>query len=203
MSQIKQWISNTFQAEGQEIVGLDASVDKDVLEKAVHKLLAVNHVFTSGCGTSAIAARKMNHTLNCIGTPCTYLAPSDALHGALGGVGENDAIILVSKGGSTQELVHMLDSCNTMNVFTICVTENDDSYMARHCSLYIKVRVTREPDQYNMLATASTLSVIAVFDAIAIAMMNTRGFDMDSFHLKHPGGAVGERLTGKVLYKDS
>lgn len=202
MSMITDSCINTFQAEGKEILKLADTVDLDVLEKAVQILLACEgRVLTSGCGTSSIAARKINHILNCIGTPSVFMAPSDALHGALGGIGEGDVAILVSKGGTTQELVKMMESLKIEKAYLIVVSENEDSPMAQMSDLFIKVKVEREPDEYNILATASTLAVISVFDTICVAITRVRGFNKDEFHVVHPGGAVGERLTGKVLFK--
>lgn len=203
MSIITESCIHTFQAEGKEILKLVESMDLEVLEKAVQVLLSCKgRVLTSGCGTSSIAARKVNHILNCIGTPSVFMAPSDALHGSLGGIREDDVAILVSKGGGTQELVKMMESLKAEKAFTIVVSENEDSPMAKLSNLFIRVKVEREPDAYNILATASTLAVISVFDAICLAITSVRGFNKEVFHIVHPGGAVGERLTGKVLFEE-
>jgi KpsF/GutQ family protein len=152
-------------------------------------------VLTAGCGTSAAAARKVAHSLCCIERPAVFLAPGDALHGGLGLAQSNDIAILISKGGNTREIVALLPPLKTKRVFIIGVTENPDSELGRSADLVLRVKVEREPDQFNMLATASTMAVLAVFDAICIALMKVTGYTQGQFAVIHPGGAVGRRLT--------
>jgi KpsF/GutQ family protein len=151
-------------------------------------------VLIAGCGTSAAAARKIAHSLCCIERPAAFLAPGDALHGGLGAVRRGDVVVLISKGGNTREIVQMLPALAAQRVLVIGVTEDPDSALGRAAGLLLRVRVPREPDPFNMLATASTLAVIAVFDAICIALMQVTGYTRQQFAVIHPGGAVGERL---------
>ena len=165
----------------------------------VVKLIAdcKGRVIISGCGTSAMAAKKVAHSLCCIERPALFLSPSDAVHGALGVVQENDILILISKGGNTQELVPILHAAITKKAKTIAVTENPDSLIGKDASLVLEVKVDREPCRFNMLATASTLAVISTFDAICIALMSYMGYTREQFAVIHPGGAVGARLLSK------
>jgi KpsF/GutQ family protein len=150
---------------------------------------------TSGCGTSATAARKIAHSLSCIERPSFFLTPSDAVHGALGSVQSDDVAILISKGGGTHEIVAMLPAFASKSVPVIAVTERPDSPLARAAELVVPVRIEREADEFNMLATTSTMAVIAWFDAVCIALMRETGYTRQQFAVIHPGGAVGERLT--------
>lgn len=154
-------------------------------------------IITSGVGTSAAAARKIAHSLSCIERPSFFLSPADAVHGGLGTVQTGDVAILVSKGGGTQELLALVPALKTKQVGIIGVTENRESPLARASDLMLKVRVDKEADEFNMLATTSTMAVIAVFDAVAIALMRYTGYTREQFAVIHPGGAVGERLHGK------
>ena len=151
-------------------------------------------VILSGCGTSAMAAKKIAHSLNCIEIPALFLTPSDAVHGGLGVLQEEDVLILISKGGNTQELVNLIPACRTKHALLIGVSENPDSAIAREADIYLRVKVAREPCRFNMLATASTLAVISVFDSICIALMQMTGYTREQFAVIHPGGAVGDRL---------
>lgn len=153
-------------------------------------------IVTSGCGTSATAARKIAHSLSCVERPSFFLTPSDAVHGALGSVQPGDVAILISKGGGTQEIVAMLAAFATKEVPIIAVTENPDSALGRAARLVVPIAIEREADEFNMLATTSTMAVIAWFDAVCIALMRLTGYSRDQFRVIHPGGAVGERLLG-------
>jgi len=150
-------------------------------------------VLTAGVGTSAAAAKKIAHSLCCIERPALFLSPGDAVHGGLGAVQRGDVVIAISKGGQTREIINLLPAIQAKRAFLIGVTEQSDSVLARHSDL-LGVTVEREPDAFNMLATASTLAVIAVFDAVCIALMDVTGYTKSQFALIHPGGAVGDRL---------
>ena len=194
-SRIRKSINHTFETESKEIERLADTVDEEIIEKIIDKIIdCKGKIVITGCGTSAMAARKIVHSMNVIDLPAIYLNPSDAVHGALGVVDEKDIVIFISKGGNTGELTSFIDNVRNKKAFIITVSENEDSTLVRGSDLFLKVRIEREPDQFNMLATASTLAVISVFDAICIAIMNEKHFSRESFKLNHPGGAVGERL---------
>jgi len=151
-------------------------------------------IITSGAGTSAMAAKKIAHSLSCIERPSFFLSPTDAVHGALGSVQSGDIAILISKGGNTSEIVNLISPLKTKKVFIIGVTENDNSTLAKNSDIFLKIKVDREADEFNMLATTSTMAVIAVFDAICICLMSYTGYTREKFSVIHPGGAVGKRL---------
>lgn len=151
-------------------------------------------VLTAGVGTSMAAARKIAHSLCCIERPAAFLSPGDGVHGGLGLVQPEDVVIAISKGGNTREIVNLLGAVKAKGAALIGVTENPESLLARESTLFLGVRVEREPDPFNMLATASTMAVIAVFDAVCIALMKRAGYTREQFALIHPGGAVGDRL---------
>ncbi len=152
-------------------------------------------VVTSGCGTSGIAARKIAHSLSCIERPSFFLTPSDAVHGALGSVQRGDVAVLISKGGNTREVTALLPALETKEIRVIAVTENMHSTLGLAANLVIPVQIRREADEFNMLATTSTLAVVAYFDAVCIALMHETGYTKDQFAVIHPGGAVGARLA--------
>ena len=178
----------------EELNRLAGSISPEVFSNCVEILLRAGRVVTSGCGTSAMAARKIAHTLSCIERPSFFLVPSDAVHGALGSVQPGDAAILVSKGGGTAELCALLPALSEKQVPVIAVTEKPDSPLGRAAKLVVPIKVRREADAFNMLATTSTMAVIAWFDAVCIALMEESGYTRAQFAVIHPGGAVGSRL---------
>jgi KpsF/GutQ family protein len=181
--------------DSKEIKDLEKNIDKESFLNCVKKIAACKgRVVTSGCGTSAAAAKKISHSLSCIERPSFFLSPSDAVHGALGSVQGKDIVILISKGGGTGEIIQMMPALKAKKAFIIGVTENQSSKLSRECDLLLKVCVNKEADDFNMLATTSTLAVIAVFDAICICLMKYMDFSKDKFAVIHPGGAVGKRL---------
>lgn len=151
-------------------------------------------IVLSACGTSGVAARKIAHTLSCVECPALFLSPVDAVHGAIGVLQREDILILLSKGGKSEELIRLIAPCRTKGTLLIGVSENPAAPIAKESDIFLRIQVEREPDPFNLLATASTLSVIAVFDAIAIAIMRWKGYTKDQFAVIHPGGAVGEQL---------
>lgn len=192
-------INRCLTMEAESIARLTQELDPDtVLAVAKALMNCKGKVILSGCGTSAMAARKIAHSLSCIEIPALFLSPADAVHGALGVLQQEDILILISKGGNTQELVNLIPACKTKGALLIGVSENPASVIARQADLYLKVKVAQEPCRFNMLATASTLAVIATFDAICIALMQMTGYTREQFAVIHPGGAVGERLLNKL-----
>jgi len=181
------------------VAALSKIVNPEAFRRCVRVLADCRgRILTTGCGTSAAAARKIAHSLCCIERPAAFLNPSDAVHGALGLVQSGDVVVAISKGGGTRELLNLLPACKTKNAYLIAVTENPGSPLAVAADLILRVRVEREPDPFNMLATASTLAVIAVFDAVCIALMHLTGYTREQFAVIHPSGAVGARLQQHV-----
>lgn len=195
ISEVNRCISMEADAIGKLTEVLD---EKAVLETAKALQNCKGKVILSGCGTSAMAAKKIAHSLCCIEIPALFLSPADAVHGGLGVLQEDDILILISKGGNTQELVNLMPACRTKKAKLIGVSENPDSKIAQAADIYMKVKAEREPCRFNMLATSSTLAVISTFDAICIALMQMTGYTREQFAVIHPGGAVGERLLNHI-----
>ena len=196
---ISDEIIRTIQIEADSLHSLLESLDMDQIVKAVHLIGdCKGRIIVTGCGTSAMAAKKIVHSLNCIERPAVFLTPSDAVHGGLGLLQPGDILILISKGGNTRELIQLISACTTKNALLIGVTENPDSNIAKEADLFLKVKVETEPCRFNMLATASTMAVISVFDAICIALMSYTDYTKEQFAIIHPNGAVGDRLLERT-----
>ena len=197
MNNVELWKSviNTLSIESNAISSLISTVEEEKILETV-KLIAdcKGKTIVAGCGTSGLAARKIAHSLCCVGQPACYMNPSDAVHGGLGLLQEKDIFILISKGGNTKEILSIIPACKTKLAKLIGVSENPRSILATESNVFLQVKVDMEPCPFNMLATASTLAVIAVFDAICIALMIHTNYTKEQFTVIHPGGAVGDRL---------
>lgn len=184
-----------WSGEATAVTALAATVDQAAFQRCVAILADCRgRILTAGCGTSAAAAKKIAHSLCCIERPAAFLSPSDAMHGGLGLVQPGDVVVAISKGGNTRELTALIPALHAKGATLVGVTERPDSALGRAADLLLRVAVAREPDEFNMLATASTLAVVAVFDAVCIALMRVTGYTREQFAVIHPGGAVGDRL---------
>jgi KpsF/GutQ family protein len=192
-------VERVVKAEAEELQKLSERFDKDAVLRTADALQnCKGKVVLAGCGTSGQAAKKIAHTLCCIEIPAIYMCPADAVHGELGLLQEGDILILISKGGNTEELVTLIPACKTKKATLIGVSEDPESAIAKNADIYLEIKTDREPDPFNMLATASTLAVISLFDGICIALAQRKGFTRDQFAVIHPHGAVGARLLNNL-----
>lgn len=187
--------SHVWETAVHELERLSEYYDQNAFASCV-RLLAERRgrVFVCGVGTSGVAARKLVHSLSCVEIPSYFLNPADAVHGALGAVQSGDIVFLISKGGGTNEIIQLLPSLKVKHTEIIGITEDSESTLGRECDLLLQVRIEKEADTFNMLATTSTMAIIALFDALAIAVMQVSGFTKEQFAIIHPSGAVGDRL---------
>jgi KpsF/GutQ family protein len=204
----KEEIRNTafhvWQTGADALNKLKQTVDMNAFSRAVEIIAGCNgRIVTAGVGTSGAAAKKIAHSLSCVERPSFFLDPGDAVHGALGSVQKGDVAILISKGGGTGEILNIIPALETKKVFIIGVTENPESILTEHSSLPLIVKVEKEADEFNMLATTSTMAVTAVFDALCITLMKYTSYSKEQFAVIHPGGAVGTRLTEKRSQNES
>jgi D-arabinose 5-phosphate isomerase GutQ len=196
-SAIWERATRTWAVAASELARLERVIDRQAFERLVEQLgQTKGRIAVAGVGTSGAAARKIAHSLSCVERPAFFLSPADAVHGALGAVQPGDVAILISKGGGSREILALVPSLRAKQVFIVGVTENAASALARAADLVLRVGVEREADEFNMLATTSTMAVVAVFDAACIALMAYTGYTREQFAVIHPSGAVGERLLG-------
>lgn len=199
--QIEQAMRQVWQTEALEVQRLCDAVDFSEAERLAKALeanrLRGGRLFFAGMGTSAAAAKKAAHTFCCVEFPAAFLSPGDAVHGGMGAVQPGDVVVLISKGGGTREIQALFTGLKAKRATIVGVTEKPDSPLGKAADLLVRIRVEKEPDAFNMLATASTMAVIAFFDALAIYLMDKSGYTRDQFTVIHPGGAVGDRLVHK------
>ena len=170
-------------------------LDIDCFYEAVEVLSSCPKIITCASGSSGIAAEKFSHSLNCIERNAQFLSPALAIHGGMGCMKAGDAVVMVSRGGKTAELLPIIDVCRKKGVTLIGVTENLESPLAGSSQIVIPMKIKKESDPLNVMATTSFVVTIAIFDALLAAIMEVTGYQLAQFALIHPGGAVGNRLN--------
>jgi arabinose-5-phosphate isomerase len=159
---------------------------------------AKGRVIVTGVGKSGLVARKIAATLTSTGTPATFLHPVESVHGDLGIVGNGDVALLISKSGESDELLALLEHLKRFGVRTVAVTGAGDSALARHCDVMLDAGVKEEACPHDLAPTTSTTVAIALGDALAVTLLEEKGFKREDFARLHPGGTLGRRLLTKV-----
>ncbi|EKS7793981.1 SIS domain-containing protein [Edwardsiella piscicida] len=184
-----------WQIYSAELTQLAQRLDAEQWQQLLERLSGCRgKIVVSGVGTSGIAARKVAHMLACVERPAIYLNATDAAHGDLGFLRSDDLVILISRGGNSEELTRLLPALQAKGVPLIAVTENPRSAIARAAQLTLATGVQREIDPLNMLATTSIILVLALFDAACACLMQRSGYDRQTLLSVHPGGDVGLSL---------
>jgi arabinose-5-phosphate isomerase len=180
--------------EAQAIQDVMARLDGS-FERAVDVLFACKgRVVVSGMGKSGLIGRKISATLSSTGTPSFFLHPAEALHGDLGMLARGDALLAVSYGGETEEIVRLLEALKRLEMSLVTLTGKTDSTLAQASDVVLDVSVKEEACSLNLAPTASTTVAMAVGDALAVALLERRGFRPDDFAALHPAGRLGSKL---------
>lgn len=195
-----QLARETLQIEADAIVALHARLaTDDSVGKAVAMLLnCKGRVVVSGIGKSGHIARKIAATLASTGTPALFVHPAEAAHGDLGMVTAEDAFIAISYSGESSELMAILPVVKRMGGTLISMTGKPGSSLAQLADVHLDVSVAKEACPLNLAPTASTTVTLALGDALAVALLDLRGFKEEDFARSHPGGALGRRLLTHV-----
>jgi arabinose-5-phosphate isomerase len=159
---------------------------------------STGRVIVAGVGKSGLIGRKIAATLTSTGTPATFLHPTEGLHGDLGMVGPHDVAILLSKSGESDEVVTLLAHLKRFGVGTIAVTGNAESTLARECDATLDAWVREEACPLDLAPTTSTTAALALGDALAVVILERKGFRREDFARFHPGGSLGRKLLTRV-----
>lgn len=159
---------------------------------------ARGRIICSGIGKSGIVARKIAATFTSTGTPATFLHPVEGLHGDLGIVGRQDVAVLLSKSGETSELTGLVEYLLRLGVPILALTGGGGSSLARHATVVLDCSVEEEACPMDLAPTSSTTAALALGDALAVVVLQMKGFRPDDFALLHPGGSLGRKLTLRV-----
>lgn len=188
----------TIETERDAIGHLSNLLDED-FAKAVNCIIASKgRVVISGIGKSAIIASKIVATLNSTGTPAIFMHAADAIHGDLGTVQDNDVVICISKSGSTPEIKMLVPLIKRGKNKLIAMTGNTDSFLAKQADYTLNTYVEKEACPNGLAPTTSTTAQLVMGDAIAIVLLELKGFSSADFAKFHPGGALGKKLYLRV-----
>ena len=197
---------NDLVERGRRVLALEATAIQRVAERlgppfegAVRLLAsAKGRLIVSGVGKSGLIARKIAATLTSTGTPASFLHPVDSLHGDLGIASRDDVAILLSKSGASDELFGLLGQLKRLGVPIIAITGDPDSVLARQAAVVLDASVAEEACPETLAPTASTTAALALGDALAVALLETKGFRREDFAVLHPGGTLGRNLLVRV-----
>lgn len=197
-----QLARDTLQIEADAILALKNRLSDspdDSFAQAVALLLqGGGRVVVSGIGKSGHIARKIAATLASTGTPALFVHAAEALHGDLGMITEQDVLIAISNSGEAAEFLSIVPIIRRMGAKLIAITGNESSRLAKLADIHLNARVDKEACPLNLAPTASTTVTLALGDALAVALLDARGFREEDFARSHPGGALGRRLLTHV-----
>ena len=200
-NQERAFVESVVRAEAEAVASIS-----DALGENVHQAIDVlvgcadggGSIVVSGMGKSGLIGRKIAATFASTGTPSLFLHPAEAIHGDLGMVRSGDVMILISNSGETEEIVRLLPALQRLDAKIIALTAGRSSSMARTAQIVLDISVDREACPLNLAPTTSALNTLVLGDAIAVALMEARGFQAADFAMTHPGGALGRRLLTRV-----
>jgi arabinose-5-phosphate isomerase len=184
----------TLEVELEALAALATRLDARFAAACRACLNCRGRIVVMGMGKSGHIARKIAATLASTGTPAFFLHPGEASHGDIGMITRDDLLLALSNSGETAEILALLPHIKRLALPLIALTGNPASTLARDCDVHLDVTVSQEACPHNLAPTASTTAALAMGDALAVALLEARGFSADDFARSHPGGALGRRL---------
>ncbi len=198
MSDLLKIAQEVFQIEAKSILDLSSKLDQNFI-LSVNKILGGrSKVIVCGIGKSGIIGRKISSTLASTGTQSVFMHPGEAFHGDLGVLHQEDILMLISYSGETEEILRLIPFLKENKNFIISLTGNPKSTLATLSDIHLDVSVKKEACPLDMAPTSSTTATLVMGDALAVALMNERGFKIEDYARFHPGGSIGKRLLTKV-----
>jgi arabinose-5-phosphate isomerase len=195
---IKNLALSTLEIESEAVSQLKNFINDDFI-KTVHIISKIKgRVIVTGIGKSAIIGQKIVATFNSTGTPSIFMHASDAIHGDLGTIQKDDVVICISKSGDTPELKVLIPLLKNFGNKLVGMVGNTESYLAKHSDYVLNTTITREACPNNLAPTTSTTAQLAMGDALAVCLLDYKGFSSKDFAKYHPGGALGKKLFLKV-----
>ena len=188
----------TFDIEARALVGLKARQDASFGRVCQAMLECTGRVVVMGMGKSGHVGRKIAATLASTGTPAMFVHPGEASHGDLGMVAPGDVVLAISNSGESDELAAIIPALKRLGVTLVAMTGHPESTLAQHAHLTISSAVDEEACPLNLAPTASTTAQMALGDALAVALLDARGFREEDFARSHPGGSLGRKLLMHV-----
>lgn len=195
---IKKIAEQTIKIEADSITGLLPFINDDFIDSVELILNSKGRVVISGIGKSANIAQKIVATLNSTGTPSIFMHAADAIHGDLGNIQKDDVVICISKSGDTPEIKSLIPLIKNFGNSVIAITGNENSFLGKQAHYVLNTYVEKEACPNNLAPTSSTTTQLVMGDALAVCLLESRGFDSKDFAKYHPGGALGKKLYLKV-----
>jgi arabinose-5-phosphate isomerase len=189
---------DTFDIEAAAVLGLKDTIGEHFVQAIAQILQIRGRVVVMGMGKSGHIGRKIAATLASTGTPAMFVHPAEASHGDLGMITAADLVLAISNSGESQEMSAILPLLKRLGAPLIAMTGNGQSTMAQHADLWLDTSVAKEACPLNLAPTASTTAQLALGDALAVALLDARGFKAEDFARSHPGGALGRKLLTHV-----
>lgn len=193
-----------LELEAAAIAGLLGQIS-DSFDDAVELLARTSgRIVCTGMGKSGHVMRKLAATLASTGSPALFLHPAEAIHGDLGMIVKGDVVLAASFSGTTQELLRMLPALEKRSIPLVAITGNPESPLALHAAIHLPAVIDQEACPLNLAPTASTTATLALGDALAMALLDARGFTIEDFASLHPGGNLGRRLlkVEEIMHQD-
>lgn len=195
---VREQAKRVLRIEAEAVSRLIDRLDGN-FDRAVEEIIACKgRVVVTGMGKSGLIGKKIAATFASTGTPALFLHPAEGIHGDLGMVTRGDIVIAISNSGETEEISRMLPSLKRIGIKIIALTGGKDSTLAKNGDVVIDVGVQEEACPLGLAPTASTTATLAMGDALAVALLDRRGFRAEDFACFHPGGALGKRLLLRV-----
>lgn len=188
-------IASAMEQERKAVQLLISGLDPVEYGKAVDMLLASSMTVTSACGSSGFTTQKFAHALCCIECPAKFVSPAEAVHGGMGALKKGNALVIVSKGGKSDELIPLVSIAKAKEANIIVITANRDSILAKSADALLLLPDIAESDRYGVMSTSSFAATMAIFDALMVALMEEKDYQLSEFALIHPGGAVGKKIN--------
>lgn len=189
---------NTIETESKAIANLIGLVNEEFAGAVDSIYHSKGRVIVTGIGKSANIATKIVATLNSTGTPSIFMHAADAIHGDLGTIQENDTVICISKSGNTPEIKVLVPLIKGMDINLIAITGNKDSFLGQQADFVLNAYVEKEACPNNLAPTTSTTAQLVIGDALAMCLLDLRGFSSKDFARFHPGGSLGKKLYLRV-----
>jgi len=188
----------TFHIEADALYKMAERLDQNFLNAVALIMHTKGKLIITGVGKSGLVGAKMAATFASTGTSSFFLHPTEALHGDLGMIGKDDALIAISSSGESEELTKILPHIKRFDIPLIGLTGNRNSSLAKYADVFLDISVEKEACPLNIAPTTSTTLTMALGDALAVALMNERGFKKEDFASFHPGGSLGKKLFIKI-----
>lgn len=197
---VARWV---LELEAMAVTGLLDQLDES-FDRAVETIRECRgRLVCTGMGKSGLVLKKVAATLASTGTPSLFLHPAEAIHGDLGMITPDDVVLGASYSGTTEELLRVVEIVKRLGVPLIVMTGNAASPLARHADIHLRTEIDKEACPLNLAPTASTTATLALGDALAMALLESRGFTPEDFARFHPGGRLGKRLlkVGELMHQ--